>query len=287
MSLPLTQLGLGATPDGNYSVTSEAAGLAEGTSSATTSTYQDLTTLGLYGGASTTPLHNYQAVLDTGVGVSAGSSVVQATAVPLFIGAGVADGTSTATADSIIAPTYTTLGIGGFSSTSPLLDYLTSDTGEGLAQGSSTAEAFAENAVIEDIGTPDTWYLGQVLSTGAGTIGQQSASVTPTGGMTFGGTGSAAKGFICTATGGLSLRGTVAAVKSRTVTPNTASRLTFSGTGAPSQGVTQSFSYTPSGGIQFSGNPTLSFFKDYGPGATGKIRDKRRLTFSTRAYSRG
>ena len=247
----------------------------------------EVTTLGTSGTPQTAPLHDLN-INPEGSGLAEGTCVVEGNSSNLYSSEGLAEGTATVEGYSSEPEFYSTLGLSGTPQTHPLHYVESSDTGVGLAQGTSTATAESNEELIEDIGTPDFGYLDDVTGYGQASLGGlQSITVIPTGGLTFGGTSDGLKGYIHTPTSGLTFGGTGSAKKSRTVPIPTAITITFNGSAGILLGQPTSRTHTPTGGITFNGQANVSFFKNYGPGAVGKIRDKRRLTFSTRSYSRG
>jgi hypothetical protein len=255
--------------------------------SVSSTSISELTELGLSGTSASYPVFQYQVTPDSGAGYAAGTAVVQANASITLFTTGTSDGTSTAEATYEAFEAITTLGLGGYSVSYPLYLASTSDQGAGSAFGTSTVLGVSDVAIIEDIGDPDYGILSSITISAAATVATNVLEVTPSGGISFGGTAPRLKGFTYSASGGFLFSGTASAVKSRTVEPVRATSLTFSGTGGGSPNQIQNYIYSPTGGIILAGQGSVSFFKDFGPGATGKIRDKRRITFSTRSYSRG
>jgi hypothetical protein len=287
MANVLSRLGLDGAPSGalDEALVIESSGTADGTSSVSAGQDQELTTLGLGGYSVSTPLFQYYAVVDTATGTAAGTAVVDGRSSALWNSTGTAGGTSTAEAASTSPVFLTSLGLGGYSQTYPLAEFLTGDNGAGFAQGSSTALALSDVPIVEDVGSPDYGYIGAITGSGTSTQTTNVLVVNPTGGLTFGGTAPGLKGFSYTASGGLALAGTGGLLKSRTWVST--GGILFSGSSSGGSNVIKSFTFNPSGGILFAGTGSVAFFKNFGPGATGKIRDKRRLTMSTRSYSRG
>ena len=262
-----------------------ATGAADGIATASAVSDYNYTAMGLDGVSQSSPLFLPPvAQTDTGVGLAAGVAVVDGHSDALLDGAGSSDGVATAEAISEQLETYTTLGLGGYGLSSPLYLASTSDEGVGSAYGTSTVVGISNVAIIEDIGY-DAVTLAAVTVVGAASIFANILEVTASGGLSFAGTAPRLKGFSLQASGGLALAGTASSVKSRTWQPSMG--ITFSGFGNGSGNQQQFYEYFATGGIQFGGTGSAKFFKDYGPGATGKIRDKRRLTLSTRSYSRG
>ena len=287
MANVLSQLGLTATPEADFqsALTVEGAGQADGSSIAAAAETQEYTELGLGGWGTSSPMFIYQSPsLDSATGLAQGTVVVDGQSTTYWNSVGLAAGTSTVEAGYSNTEYLTTLGLSGVSQSYPLLDQATSDTGTGLAFGTSTAEASADVPIVEDYGS-DRASIGSLAGSGNATSSQNALVVNASGGLSFSGTATRLKGFTYSAVGGLAFAGIARGIKTRTVNPT--GGLLFSGFGGGNPNEIKSFTYNPSGGIQFAGTASVSFFKDFGPGATGKIRDKRRITFSTRSYSRG
>lgn len=157
---------------------------------------------------------------------------------------------------------YTRVGSGGFNK--PLMSYPWKRLNQSGFLGYASAETPANPRFAVDV--PKSAYaayyeIWRTITLDPTSGGPQTRTVTPTGGIVFGGAATRQRQKVYVTTGGLTFGG--AAPRARACVKTPSGGINFAGSAA----VNRVRSATPSGGLAFGGTAPVSFFNAGGPAA--------------------